>query len=284
MQGTGEGSQCEGQEQLHSGLLRPDGIEAPAIAEARQVAKELESSPSVSNTNAKVALVFDYDADAAWQVQPHGTGLSYFGLVFDVYRAMRALGLSIDIVPPSTRDFDAYRIVAAPGLLHASIDLKAALSASAAEVLLGPRSCALDADMGIPNPLPPDFPGLELTVSRIESLRPDMPIELVGGGQITGYRKILEGNGQKSLISTDGKAVVITDNTTTYIGAWLDQAGWKRVLSATCERVGISVIDLPDGVRRRDTGTEEFWFNYENRDMEIEGRSLGPLSVTRVAS
>ena len=30
----------------------------------------------------------------------HGAGLSYFGLVFEIYKALRALGLSVDILAP----------------------------------------------------------------------------------------------------------------------------------------------------------------------------------------
>jgi beta-galactosidase len=48
------------QEQMHAGLLRPDSAEAPAFAEARQVAGELAHAPAVEDTAAPVALVFDY--------------------------------------------------------------------------------------------------------------------------------------------------------------------------------------------------------------------------------
>lgn len=90
------------QEQMHAGLLRPDSAEAEGFDEARQVAFELADAPDVQPVTAPVALIFDYDAEWAWAVQPHGKGLSYFGLVLDHYRALRRAGLSVDIIPPIT--------------------------------------------------------------------------------------------------------------------------------------------------------------------------------------
>ena len=99
------------------------------MAELRQVAAELAEVPDVAPHQAEVALMFDYDADFGWAVQPHGAGLSYFGMVFDMYRAMRALGLSVDILRPETRDFTGYNLVAAPAMLVMPDDLKSALAA-----------------------------------------------------------------------------------------------------------------------------------------------------------
>ena len=161
------------QEEMHTGMLRPDSADAPAIIEARQVRDELIDAPEVQPAQAPVALIFDYDADWAWTVQPHGAGLSYFGLVFEHYRALRRAGLSVDILPPDTRDFSGYAAVFAPGLMHMPDDLKAALNAADAQVVLGPRTAARDAHFSIPNPLPPAFPDLDVTVTLVESLRPD---------------------------------------------------------------------------------------------------------------
>lgn len=149
------------QEQLHAGLLRPDSAEAPALPEVRQVAAEIAQAPEVSLAQAPVALIFDYDADWAWTVQPHGRGLDYFWLVFDTYRALRALGLSIDILAPDTRDFSGYGMIIAPGLMHMPDTLKSALATAEGQVLLGPRTGARDGSMRIPNPLPPAMPGLD---------------------------------------------------------------------------------------------------------------------------
>src|SRR6056297_1799020 len=157
------------QEQMHAGLLRPDSADAPALAEARQVVRELAQASEVAPAQAPVALVFDYDADWAWAVQPHGAGLSYFGLVFDHYRALRRLGLSVDIIRAEAAALAGYKAIFAPGLMILHEDLKAALQASEAQVVLGPRAGARTRDIAIPSALPPGLPGVDLRVARVES-------------------------------------------------------------------------------------------------------------------
>ena len=66
------------QEQMHAGLLRPDSADAPALAEAKQVAKEISEAPSVEACISEVALLFDYQSDWMWQTLPQGRGLEYF--------------------------------------------------------------------------------------------------------------------------------------------------------------------------------------------------------------
>jgi len=269
------------QEQMHAGLLRPDSVEAPGLAEARKVAAEITDAPEVSAVRAPVAILFDYDADAAWSIQPHGAGLSYFGLVFEVYRAMRQLGLSVDILPPSTTDFSGYAVVAVPGMMHMPEILKQNLADSNAQVILGPRSAARDADFCIPVPLPPAFPGLGVTVARVESLRPQAPVILQGGGQIIGYCECLEGTAQAIEHSADGAPVIVKTGTLAYVGGWLDQAGWGKLLRHTCDSAGVEVLDLPEGVRIRDTGMERFWFNYNAQEVRVDELTLPPISVLR---
>ncbi len=270
------------QEQMHAGLLRPDHAAAPGLDEARAVAAELADAPDVAHTQAPVAVVFDYDADAAWTVQPHGAGLSYFGLVFDVYRALRAKGLSIDILPATTRDFEGYAAVFAPGVMHMPQDLKDALAHTSAEVVIGPRSGARDADMCIPMPLPPAFPGLDVTVTRVESLRPDSARPLDGGGGVTGYLEALEGAVASLLQTGDGAPVAMTEGTLTYVGGWLDGAGWGRIVDHVCARQGIATMDLPGALRVRDTGNERFWFNYGTEAEQSPDGMVPAAGVLRV--
>lgn len=271
------------QEQMHAGLLRPDGIDAPGIDEVQQVASELGDAIDVRQAKAPVGLIFDYDSDFAWTTQPHGAGLSYFGLVFETYRAMRSLGLSVDILPASTRDFSGYGVIAAPGLMHMDRTLKTALAAADAQVLLGPRSGARDNEMSIPVPLPPDIEGLDLTVAYVESLRADMPIDLAGGGRLHHYREQLVGRAE-IVESTDGdEAVVVANSHMIYIGAWLDQTALQRVIGQACAKAGIDTLALPDGVRIRDCQDERFWFNYNSEPITINGLTLEPAGVCRRA-
>jgi len=211
------------QEQMHAGLLRPDSVPAEAFGEVQTIASELKKAPLVAAAKAPVALMFDYDADAAWAVQPHGAGLSYFGLVFDWYRACRKLGLSVDILPPDTRSFEGYQLVLAPGLIHMSETLKAALTAAPGQVIIGPRSGARDMHFNIPTPLPPAWPRSDLAVSRIQSLRPDMPIDIEGGGIICRYFEQIEGGENTFMQTTGGDPVAVLCTTRgSYMAGWGD--------------------------------------------------------------
>lgn len=269
------------QEQMHAGLLRPDSTETAAIDEARQVAAEIADAPGVSAAQAPVAMIFDYDCDFAWTTQPLARELSYFQLVFDHYRALRSLGMSIDILPSDTTDFSGYRFVLAPGLVQMSEELKSALLRCDAHVLIGPRSGAKTADMQIPVPLPPAIPGMDCTVSHIETLHPDMPVPLEDGGAIIGYREFLQGDEDIVERSMDGEAVLTGNRKLFYLAACLDQEGLRRILAARLNSAGLTTLELPDGVRVRETGEERFWFNYDSQPHEINGVELAPVSFKR---
>ncbi|MFK7901566.1 MAG: beta-galactosidase, partial [Nitratireductor sp.] len=157
------------QEQMHSGLLRPDRKEAACAGEVKQIAQEIANAPDVKMDKAPVAIIFDYDADFAWATQPHGKELNYFDLVFDHYKALRALGLSVDILPSNTKSFDDYALVLAPGLMHMSDTLKTALSSSTAQVVIGPRSGARTKEMSMPVPLAPAIDAIDCIVTSVES-------------------------------------------------------------------------------------------------------------------
>ena len=268
------------QEQMHAGLLRPDSVETEAFGEAAQVMAELADTPEVAPAQAPVAIMFDYDADAMWAVQPHGAGLSYFGLVFDWYRACRKLGWSVDILPPTARAFDGYALVLVPGMMHMPDDLKAALQSTTQQVVLGPRSAARDAHFRIPAPLPPAWPGSDLTVARVQSMRPDMPVPLSGGGQVAGYFEQVEGGGEVLLRTQPGAPVALRcSDHVTYVAGWLDDAAHMRLLRGLVP--DLETHDMPEGARRRETGNEVFWFNYSTQDVKIDGKTVPAAGVLR---
>ncbi|MCK0141238.1 beta-galactosidase [Aliiroseovarius sp. F20344] len=269
------------QEQLHAGMLRPDSKDAPAMAEAQEVARELADAPNVQPAQAPVALVFDYDSDWAWATQPHGTGLSYFGLVFDHYKALRRAGLTVDIVAPNCKDFEGYKLIMAPGLMHLTGGLRAALAIAEGHVCYGPRTGARDAGFKIPIPLPPAIEGLDVTVARLESLRPDMPISLDGGGAVSGYVEELEGTAPVLMQTDAGAPVLMGAAGQSYCGAWLDEDGMDRLVGLLGERSGLEIRALPEGIRTRRTATEEFWFNHTSKVVETPAGVLPPAGIAR---
>jgi beta-galactosidase len=269
------------QEQMHAGLLRPDSLDAPAMAEAVAVAAELAAAPDVAAGVSPVAMIFDYDAEFAWATQPQGQGLSYFGLMFDLYRAMRRLGVSVDILPASARDFSGRKLVVAAGLMTMEHGLKEALTASDSEVLIGPRSGARTAEMEIPVPLPPAVDGLDVTVALVETLRVDRPMALAKGGAFVGYREEIDGSAAVVETLDDGRAAAMRTDNVTYLAGWPDEDAAVRILDALCERAGVAVMEMPEGLRVRETDTERFWFNYGAEAVQYEGRVLEPAGVLR---
>jgi beta-galactosidase len=270
-----------GQEQYHAGLLRPDSVEAEGFAEAAQVARELADAPEVEVAQAPVALVFDYVAAWAWTVQPQGRGCDYFRLIFEMYRGLRKLGLSIDIVPPDTASFDGYRLVLAPGLVTMSDEMCKAIEHSNAPVLLGPRTNAKTATLAIPVPLPPALPGLDVTVSRVETLRPDMPVPVDGAGHVTLWREDLQGNAEVLDRDRAGRPITMRAGRLTYLGGWPDPDFLRHLLLRACAEAGVTTLDLPPDIRVRAAGHTRFLFNHGSEPVAFDGITLPPAGVLR---
>jgi beta-galactosidase len=267
------------QEQMHAGLLRPDSVAAPAHDEAGQVARELADIPDVDLAPADVALVFDYASDWAWQIQPQGRGFHYFWLAFQMYKGLRRLGLNVDILPPDSADLSAYKLVLAPGLMTLSDPLKAALAKHKGAALLGPRTNSKTADFAIPVPLPPNLPGLAATIMRVESLPPDMPVDLANGGSLLHWREKIETSAMVVEASTDGWPALIAAGGMHYLAGWPDDQALARILTHICATQGIETDPLPEGLRRRDTASHRFYFNYNAVPAEWGGVTIPAAGV-----
>lgn len=271
------------QEQMHAGLLRPDDAPAPGLAEAAQVAREIERMPSVGTAPGTVALVFDYESAWAWEVQPQGADFDYFRLCFSFYRAMRRLGLDVDIVPASTADLSPWRVVAIPGLAILPETLAGAMARHEGRVLVGPRTNSKSADFAIPLPLPPNLPGLDARVARVESLPPDVAVPLAAGGAFRHWREVIEGGAQVVEETADGFAARMRAGPIDYLAGWPDEAALARILAEACAQTGIETRTLPESLRLRRTPTHLFAFNYGPEPVEWEGRTIPAAGVEMMA-
>ncbi|MES2549920.1 MAG: beta-galactosidase [Pseudomonadota bacterium] len=268
------------QEQMHAGLLRPDSAPAQAFGEAEQVAQELAAMPSEAGTGAaQVALVFDYASDWAWAIQPQGRSFQYFWLVFHIYKGLRRLGLNVDIVRPDGTDLSAYKLVLAPGVFTLSDQLKAALAGFGGTAILGPRTNSKTHDFAIPVPLPPALPGLDAVVARVESLPPDVPVPLAHGGALVNWREKLEGTAQVVEAAEDGWPALVAAGKLHYLAGWPDDQALTRILLRACTAEGLECDPLPEGLRRRDTATHRFLFNYNPVPAEWGGVTIPPAGV-----
>lgn len=274
------------QEQMHAGLLRPDSTEAEGFAEAAKVASELarlDAELDARPGKADVAIVLDYPSAWAWEIQPQGREFDYFRLVFDFYRCLRQLGLSVDIVPASAPQLDGYGLVVIPGLFAWTEDLVTAIRECDGQVLIGPRSGSKTADFAIPASLPPALPAdiLALRVSRIETLRADTPVVVTEAGAFQFWREYLEpGEGAETLLTAeDGVPAVVAQGNVTYLGGWPDQPLLRTIAGELATKAGLDTKDLPDGVRLRRHGRHVFAINYgaEAFDLTALGWKGTPL-------
>ena len=255
---------------------------ATAYYEAAQVAEELLQSPTTDCEMADVAILFDYDADFSWAALNHVKNGDYFELVYDHYRALRRLGINIDILPASQRDFSNYQCIIAPGLMHMDADLVSCLESSDALVIYGPATHSRTETLRISHPLPPNLPNLNVTVARIDTPRDDMPIPLSNGGHALRYREVLEGTAAPILTDQQGGAVAVQNQSSVYLGAYLEHETLIQFYNDLLTETNIETLQLPQGLRKRVTKTEEFWFNYDCETMDTPHGKLEPAGVLRV--
>lgn len=268
------------QEQMHAGLLRPDSAAAPALGEAAQVAREIAALGEAAGcAPGDAAIVFDYESAWAWETQPQGRDFDYFRLVFDTYKGLRRLGVNIDIVPPDMADLSAYKLVLAPGLATLSKALTGALAAHEGVALIGPRSNAKTADFAIPVPLPPNLPGLDCTVARVESLPPDAAVPLEGGGAFVHWFEELEGGAEVLMRTEHGFPALVGANGLRYLAGWPDEAAMLHLLRDAAAAAGLSTEALPEGLRRRDTQSHRVWVNYNATPVLHGGREVPGCGV-----
>lgn len=259
------------QEQMHSGLLRSDRVDAQAQIEVAALAEEIANLGEIQHSVAEVALVFDYESQWAWEIQPQGKDFDYFRLVFEQYRTLRKLGLNVDILPKTCRDFGDRKLVLIPGLMAWNDELKTAVEEFDGVVLAGPRTGLKTPEMQIPSLLGSDF--IDVTVSRVGTIRPNMSIPLVGDGEIIRYYEELEA---RNVIehTRSGAAVMVREGGRVYLGAWLDQAGYLRIFNMFCKETGIKTLPLEEGVRLRTIKGKALIVNYNDREVTVEGTTI----------
>ncbi len=269
------------QEQMHAGLLRPDSKAAPGFAEAAKVIAELSSAPDAGTLAGDVALIFDYESAWAWQIQPQGADFDYFRLCFSWYRALRRMGLNIDIIAPGADDLSSYKLILAPGLFTLPKTLSALLAAHVGTVLCGPRCNSKTPEFSITPPLPPQIPGLDCQVTRVESIPPGVQVDLEDGGTIVHWWEHVEGSAHVVLGTRDGQPALVRAGKLHYLAGWPDDETLYRMLKTLAEGEGLDVLDLPAGLRVRDTKTERFWFNYSASPVNFGDIELAPADLAR---
>lgn len=256
------------QEQMHSGLNRPDMRPDTGGGEARQVAAELKAVPMQSTQPSKVALVFDYESKWMIDILPQGAGFDYHGLVFGFYCALRRLGMDVDVLPP-TADFTGRALVVVPTLSVVDTDFVRRVAASPAQFVFGPRCGAKTEHFAIPDTLPPgplaDL--LPMRVWRVESLRPQDKLPVLAGGQRIGcanrWRDLVEPGGRVEVQATyaDGHPAWLRHGRLHAVTGCFDAALLGQVIGDAAGRARLTTFELPEDLRMRRRGSLQFAFN-----------------------
>lgn len=267
------------QEQMHAGLLRADDAEAPGLIEARQVAEEIAALPETRISRAPVALVFDYPSQWAWEVQPQGADFDYFSLCFEMYRGLRKLGLSVDILPADPARLSGYDLILVPGLLSLSAEMTAFLAETPAQVLVGPRAGSKTPELTMALPLGPGLSGLDATVTHVESLPPGAGRALTGGGQAERWIEAIESPIPPRISTEDGAPVLLSAERQSYLAAWPNPEALSRILRDLCAQAGINTTEMPEGVRQRVMGTHRLVVNYSPETRIFEDDHLPPAGL-----
>lgn len=262
------------QEQMHAGLLRPDAEPAPALAEARQSFEALEALGDYGKPVKHAAIIFAYDAEWITQIQPQGQDLSALWAAFECYSALRERDLNVDFVQPGA-SLDGYKLVVVPCLPYAPDAMIAALEASNAQIVIGPRSGSKTAELTIPEGLAPG-PFREpagITVSRSESLRPGL-VHAGDGWELTRWLDHVEGPADAELVCEDGTVACWKNGSIRYLAGWPEGSLIRKVVTRALADAGMDAPPLPEGLRRVTTDAGSFWFNYGPQTAEIEETTL----------
>ncbi|MEM7300007.1 MAG: beta-galactosidase [Pseudomonadota bacterium] len=274
------------QEQMHSGLMKPDGDPARVCDEVRQVADELGNIDQ-STRQADVAIVFDYTSCWAWDIQPQGQGFSHFQVVFELYQALRRQGLDVDFIHTESPNLDDYKLIFAPALFSFSDAFTKRLGAFNGRLVIGPRSGSKTQEFCIPEKLPPSLPRdiLDLKVNAVESLPPKMPVR-ADGGSLKIWREFAEPGPDCAVLrcSDDGPSVLFQQKNVFYLAGWPDNDLIDEILTGVVEGLDLKTQSLPDGVRIRRLGNLIFVFNYGEAehslaDLGVNGETVigGPV-------
>lgn len=261
------------QEQMHTGLLRPNSTPDFGFPEIERVACELNRIPLPPSKQSQVALIFDYEAAWVFEIEPMGEGMHYFLLVLTFYRALRRLGLDVDILPPYA-PLGEYRLVVIPSLPILSETAMEGFASCRGTIVFGPRTGSKTPNFQIPQELPPGLLQrlLPLRITRVESLGTTPEDRVTWNGRqypVSRWREWVETSLHPQGTFQDGKGAVFAEKTFYYLAFWPDDAFLLDFFEDVARKEGLTTTRLPEGLRLRKRGDLVFAFNYSSECREL---------------
>lgn len=272
--------QPRAQEQFHAGVLLPDGREGPVADELRALQDDLAALGALEATGqAPVAMVFDYLGQAALDTAPQAQNADALGAVKQWYRALRANGVSVDLLPPDA-DFSGYKLLVLANSAVVDTRLIERLDATGATIVASARSQSFDLDCAIPENLAPGAlqAVIPVKVIQVESL-PDQVREPIAGADklvATRWRERVTSELTPVAQFQDGWGFHYRNGRWHYVNAQLDQQSCNGFMQARLSEAGVPTTQCQNGLRLRRRGRLLFATNYgpERAELPSRGRLL----------
>ena len=276
-----------GAEMHWHGLLDHSNVPGRRFAEFADLCQTVAQLQALGDTQvrADVAILFAFDHEYAFRIQPQTNGYDYFEQIMRLHRAFTALGLNVDIIGQHEH-LDGFRIVCAPALYVTDPDVVNRLERFAeggGTVILTARSGVKDAHN---NALMAQLPGpyRAMTGVHAEEYAPighdTVPLRFEDGTTLTAKQwcDLLQTDTADVLACYDGEffkgTPAITRNAygegrVYYIGAAGTQAVYDRIARTAVQEAGLDLLDLPPRVevttRTGEGVTARFVFNNDGK-------------------
>jgi beta-galactosidase len=265
------------QEQMHAGLNRSDYEPDVGYFEVERAARELARVKLEPTARARVALVFDYEADWLLSIQPQGREFSYKAHVLEWYTAIRRLGFDVDLVPPGA-SLAGYALVLVPTLPIVREEARKAFAACEGQVVFGPRSGSKTEHFQLPEGLAPGALRslLDVRVTRVESLAPELTEPLEWEGRRYTARAWMEHleapRGTEQARFGDGKPALVSQGRFHYLACAAEPSFLMDWFESVARQAGLEPLRLPEGVRLRRRGGLTFAFNSDAEPWRVPVR------------
>ncbi|MBE5795964.1 MAG: beta-galactosidase [Clostridiales bacterium] len=266
------------------------------FADLCKTAQELERWQG-SEIRSDVAILFSFDNEYAFKIQPQTEGYYYFEQLQRLHRAFTALGLNVDIIGQHEK-LNGYRIVCAPEMyVHGDgvVERLEAFARQGGTVILTTRSGVKDEHN---NACMTQLPGVFRDMTGVHAVEyapigwDSVPVRFADGTELNARQwcDVLEADTAEVLARYHGDyfagAAAVTRNAfgegvVYYIGAVGTQPLYERMARMAAEEAALPVVSgLPERVEMvtRTQGTEQACFVFNNDDkpkaFQLEGREI----------
>lgn len=267
------------QEQMHAGLNRPDNVADQAYHEAAQVAEDLAALGDIGNAEqADIALVYDYEAHWAHEIQPQGRNFRHDRLTFSFYSALRRLGVNVDVISQH-HALDGYKLVLVPSSPMISESFVERAKKSDAHIVAGPRTGSRTENFAIPEALAPGplQTLMGIKVALAESLRAGAEHAPSGGDDII-WREFIKTDLTPLEVSSDGNGTVWQNADLTYLSAWPTEETLIGLVSDLYDGTPIVSKPIEGGLRIRRRGGYIYCLNYGPEAASLDSVLDGSLA------